>query len=71
MKFINGDLNNYKAKEILNSIIAMAHKIHMPVIAEGVETKEQCELLSQMDCDLIQGYYYSRPLSEGDFVEFF
>lgn len=70
MKFINGDLNNYKAKEILNSIIAMAHKIHMPVIAEGVETKEQCELLSQMDCDLIQGYYYSRPLSEGDFVEF-
>lgn len=70
MKFINGDLNNYKAKEILNSIIAMAHKIHMPVIAEGVETKEQCELLSQMDCDLIQGYYYSRPLPEGDFVEF-
>ncbi len=70
MKFINGDLNNYKAKEILNSIIAMAHKIHMPVIAEGVETKEQCELLSQMDCDLIQGYYYSRPLPEDDFVEF-
>ena len=70
MKFINGDLNNYKAKEILNSIIAMAHKIHMPVIAEGVETKEQCELLSQMDCDLIQGYYYSKPLPEDDFVLF-
>ena len=41
--------------------------LEVPAIAEGVETKEQMELLKELGCDIIQGYYLSRPLSEEDF----
>ena len=41
----------------------MAHNLGLRVVAEGVETKEQLELLQTFGCDLIQGYYYSPPLS--------
>jgi EAL domain-containing protein (putative c-di-GMP-specific phosphodiesterase class I) len=40
------------------------------VIAEGVETVEQLDFLRAEDCDEIQGYYYSRPLPEDDFIRF-
>lgn len=70
MKFLDGDINNKKTSEILTSVISMAHRINLPVIAEGVETKEQCELLHEIDCDLIQGYYYSKPMSMDDFEIF-
>lgn len=67
MKFLDGDINNKKTSEILTSVISMAHRINLPVIAEGVETKEQCDLLHEFNCDLIQGYYYSKPMSMDDF----
>jgi EAL domain-containing protein (putative c-di-GMP-specific phosphodiesterase class I) len=44
------------------AIIAMAHKLKMLVIAEGVETLEQLEILKAADCDFAQGYYFSRPI---------
>jgi diguanylate cyclase (GGDEF)-like protein/PAS domain S-box-containing protein len=44
------------------AIIAMGHSLHLKVIAEGVETKEQLEYLRSIDCDEIQGYLFSRPL---------
>ena len=40
----------------------MAESLHLKVVAEGVETKEQLELLKKMGCEEVQGYYYSRPL---------
>lgn len=70
MKFLAGDIENKKAYEILTSVISMAHRISLPVIAEGVETKAQCDLLREADCDLIQGYYYSKPLPMDDFESF-
>ena len=42
----------------------------MPVIAEGVETKEQLDFLKSIGCHVIQGYYYSRPLPIEEFEEF-
>ncbi|GEK34113.1 putative bifunctional diguanylate cyclase/phosphodiesterase [Kurthia sibirica] len=47
---------------VVDAIIQMAHRLHMEVIAEGVEQLEQVELLQGMGCDMIQGYYYSKPL---------
>ncbi len=48
---------------ITAAIIAMAHKLQLKVVAEGVETEEQLDFLRANDCDLIQGYLFSRPLS--------
>lgn len=48
---------------IARSIIALAHSLKLKVIAEGVETEAQLNYLSSHHCDVIQGYYYSRPLS--------
>lgn len=70
MKFLNGEINNEKTSEILTSIIGMAHRIHLPIIAEGVETKEQLDLLHEFDCDIIQGYYFAKPMSLDDFLKY-
>jgi polar amino acid transport system substrate-binding protein len=48
---------------LLSEIISIAHKLNMNVIAEGVEHKMQVDYLASKKCDMIQGYYYSRPLS--------
>jgi diguanylate cyclase (GGDEF)-like protein len=48
---------------IIESIIDLAHKIHLKVVAEGVETNEQLAYLAEMECDYVQGYFLSRPLS--------
>jgi diguanylate cyclase (GGDEF)-like protein len=48
--------------QIVETIILMAHNLGIGVVAEGVETKEQLDLLQGFGCDLIQGYYYSPPL---------
>lgn len=64
--------NTKRGKDLFAGIIALAHNLNISVICEGVETEEQDTLVSQSDCDNIQGWYYSKPLSsEGceDFIE--
>lgn len=61
-----------RGKALLSGIIALAHKMDMDVICEGVETIEQNTLVSQSDCDYIQGWYYAKalPLEECEaFIE--
>ncbi len=48
---------------ITAAIVAMSHKLSMKVVAEGVETMQQLELIQQLDCELIQGYLFSRPVN--------
>lgn len=52
---------------ILNGVIDMAYKMGMSIIAEGVETKEQADYLLRMNCENMQGYYFSRPISVEDY----
>jgi EAL domain-containing protein (putative c-di-GMP-specific phosphodiesterase class I) len=54
---------------LCEAIIVMAHKLGMKVIAEGVETKEQKQLLQAIDCDYAQGYYFSKPIPADLFEE--
>jgi len=49
-------------KIIIPSIIDMAKKLKLEVVCEGVETKEQVDFLRDVDCDMVQGYYYSKPV---------
>ncbi len=60
--FIDNICFNDKDRFIAKSIISLAHKIEMDVIAEGVESTEQYELLKDDNCDIIQGFLFSRPV---------
>jgi EAL domain-containing protein (putative c-di-GMP-specific phosphodiesterase class I) len=53
---------------IASTIIAMAHQMGMRVIAEGVELPEQLEFLQKQDCDVMQGYLFSPPITAEDFT---
>jgi EAL domain-containing protein (putative c-di-GMP-specific phosphodiesterase class I) len=54
-------------RTIAESIIVMAHKLGLQVIAEGVETVEQRALLAAAGCDFAQGYLFSKPVPQEDF----
>ena len=58
--FVN-TLSNRK-KNIVNTIINLAHSLNVVVVAEGIETEEQLNLVKSMNCEYIQGYYFSRPV---------
>ncbi len=62
--------NLEKQKEIVRTIIALAHALGLKTVAEGVETEEQISILKSMGCDSLQGYYYSKPLPEYQFREY-
>lgn len=65
--FIREVMQNKDDTIIVNAVIALAHSLGLKVIAEGVEEKEQLDYLRQQNCDVIQGYYYSKPLPGNDF----
>lgn len=65
--FIKDLATNRGNRAIAESIVAMAHKLGLKVIAEGVETREQMELLKEAGCDYGQGYFFSKPVCANDF----
>ncbi len=68
MVFIKNICSDSKAARLVGIMIDIARLLEVPVIAEGVEKKEQMELLKTLDCDIIQGYYFSRPLPPEKFA---
>ena len=59
-----------KGKLILEYVVSMAEKLGLGLLAEGVETKEQVELLRKIGCDKVQGYYFPKPMPQEEFFEF-
>ena len=57
-------------RAIASTILSMGRSLRLKVLAEGVETGEQCEILRGMGCELVQGYHFSRPLPPEQLVEF-
>ena len=55
---------------MIQVIIGIAKHLMVPVVAEGVETREMVEELTRLGVDFLQGYYFSRPIPEKDFVEY-
>ncbi len=60
--------DNVRGKVVVQDTIAMAKRLDMLVVAEGVETNTQAHWLRELDCDVAQGYYFSQPLSQEDFL---
>lgn len=61
--------NNKRAQIIIETIIQMCKKLKIKTVAEGIETKEQVEFLKKIGCDIIQGYYFSKPITITEFEE--
>lgn len=69
MSFVR-QIQNDKRKKVLEACIRLGHELGYGTVSEGVETDEQLEILRGMDVDVIQGYYYSKPLPEAEFEEY-
>ena len=67
MQIIKSMDRSPKVKEIIKMLINLAKIMDSVTVAEGVETKEQCDFLKENGCDVIQGYYFSKPLPLDDF----
>ena len=68
-KFLNIDKGSDRGIHILESIISMTKVIGVPVIVEGVETKDQCDFLEGLGCRYVQGFYFSKPVDVATFEE--
>jgi len=69
--FVSNITSDSTDAAIAASVIMLAHSMNLKVVAEGVETQEQLDLLRQQGCDYVQGFLFSRPLSAEEFVPFF
>ena len=70
LKIDKSFIDRIDESNLVKYIIDMAKDFNIKTVAEGVETKEQVDILKNMGCDMAQGYYYAKPLSRDDFVEY-
>lgn len=67
--FIKDMHTNRQSFNMTRGIIELGHSLNLNLVAEGVEKKEQVDMLYKMKCDIIQGYYYSQPVPYDQFVD--
>lgn len=66
--FVSDVLEHQQKQALIEAIVAMAHRLNMKVIAEGVEHLEQAQYLQSRACDIFQGYYYAKPLPPEEII---
>ena len=69
MAFLRKSEDEERGRKILRMIIELSKQLEMPVITEGVETAEQVRFLTEMGCDIFQGYYFAKPMDIQSFEE--
>ena len=69
MGFIQSELSKSIERSILSDVINMAHRMHLNVVAEGVETGDQRHRLKILGCDYVQGYFFAKPMPDTEFEE--
>jgi len=69
LKFLSATGSQKRRDSILDSVIRMAYEIGVEIIAEGVETREQAEYLLSLNCEQMQGYYFSRPIPVAEYAK--
>ena len=68
--FITNIVEDDEDKVIAQTIISMAHSLGLTTVAEGVETQDHVDMLQNMECDILQGYFYSKPIDKDTFIKF-
>jgi len=68
--FVGGMEQREENRQLVHAMINLAHNLNLEVVAEGVETPEQLDLLRGFDCDQVQGYLISKPLPLAELVEY-
>ena len=71
MKFVHDMFKNEKTLKMIGIVSEIAKHLNVKLIAEGVETKEQLNMLKELKYDVIQGYYFSKPVANEEFELFF
>lgn len=66
-KFMDNMLVSDKGRILLEQVILMSNRLKLGIVAEGVETKEQVEFLQNIGCDIVQGYYFAKPMPQEEF----
>jgi diguanylate cyclase (GGDEF)-like protein len=69
--FVSNLNNNEQNKLMVSTILNLAKIFDLSIVAEGVETSEQIDFLTQKHCDILQGYYFSKPVSDTEFESFY
>lgn len=69
MGFLRKTDNKERSKSVIRTVIKLSKQLGMEVITEGVETGEQVSLLTQMGCDVFQGYYFAKPMKISEYEE--
>ncbi|OBZ08571.1 EAL domain-containing protein [Bacillus sp. FJAT-26390] len=69
--FINGIVSDFKKQMIFKSVIVIAHNLNLRVVTEGVETQEELNIISDHNCDAVQGYIFSPPVPAPRFVQLY
>lgn len=68
--FVSQMLRDRRSYEIVETLIALSNRLGIEAVAEGVETQQQCDLLTQLGCEFGQGYYFARPIAAPDVEAF-
>jgi EAL domain-containing protein (putative c-di-GMP-specific phosphodiesterase class I) len=68
--FVDDMIGDKTAQAVTKMLLDLAHTLNKSVVAEGVATQDQFNLLQEWQCDIIQGFYYSKPLAPDKFAEF-
>lgn len=69
-KSLIDDVCQSKGKTLVEQVITLSKLLDMKVVAEGVETKEQLDIIKDLQCDAVQGFYYAKPMPEDEFIEY-
>jgi EAL domain-containing protein (putative c-di-GMP-specific phosphodiesterase class I) len=68
--FVGGATHDASARAMVESCVDLGKKLNMQIVAEGVETREDWDLVASLGCDFVQGYYCARPMDAEDLLEF-
>ena len=67
-EFFRGEAQGERGKIVVSETIKLARSLNMRTVAEGVEVKEQVDFLAEQGCDMIQGFYYAKPMPSDEYV---